>query len=161
MPLKSLLLLCICGFILLGLAGLGLIVWFLTNERRNANASDHGALGGLGDDDHPQYLTATRAGSFFSGGDHDHSLVDLQDVVADAPREGQVLAHIGGRWQAQDLQSRGVQPHSRQLVTVRHSLHVFMNSGLRQIPQGIKLKLLSCLLLPYRCSARRKTSQNF
>jgi hypothetical protein len=116
---ESLLLLCICGFILLGLAGLGLIVWFLTSERRNANASDHGALGGLGNDDHPQYLTAARASSFISGGDHDHSLVDLQDVVADEPREGQVLTHTGGRWQAHDLQVRGGVPHFRQLVTVR------------------------------------------
>ena len=37
------------------------------------HAHDHGALGGLGDDDHPQYLTQTEAGSLYSVLSHLHA----------------------------------------------------------------------------------------
>lgn len=39
--------------------------------------SDHGALAGLEDDDHPQYLTETRGDARYAATAHTHSVVDL------------------------------------------------------------------------------------
>lgn len=60
-------------------------------------ATDHGALAGLGDDDHPQYLTAGRGDSRYA------KLVDLNlggltDVTLTSPAADDVLAYNGASW---------------------------------------------------------------
>lgn len=63
-------------------------------------ASDHGALTGLGDDDHPQYMnTARHDASHVLGGNIPHdTLANLTDVAIVAPAESQVLGYVGGVW---------------------------------------------------------------
>lgn len=107
--------LCLCGLVVLGVFGFGVAIWLLAVERK----SSHGQLEGLLDDDHPQYLTEERAAALFRGGDHLHALVDLNDVQAAAPQEGQILVRSGDIWHAADLPGQGSQARFRQLVTVR------------------------------------------
>ncbi len=118
-PVESIVLLCLCGLAVLGVSAVGLIAWLLTSERRGIPRHDHGELDGLGDDDHPHYLTDQRAVALFGGADHVHSLADLQDVQASAPLQGQVLLRARDFWQAQDLPARGSTSLMRVLVTVR------------------------------------------
>lgn len=62
--------------------------------------SDHGALTGLGDDDHAQYLNTTRHDA------HDHSTAlgtasvsDLSDVDTTGASSGQALVYDGAQWE--------------------------------------------------------------
>lgn len=43
--------------------------------------TDHGALTGLGDDDHTQYLTAARGDARYSGTGHSHTTLASVDVT--------------------------------------------------------------------------------
>ena len=69
--------------------------WLLNGQ---AGMFDHGALRGLNNDDHPQYLNDMRGDARYSPLSHSHSLDALTDVDASAPTNGQVLTHQGGQW---------------------------------------------------------------
>ena len=60
---------------------------------------DHGSLGGLGDDDHTQYLTSPRANTWLGT----KSIGALADVSPSAPTNGQVLTYhnASGQWRNQ------------------------------------------------------------
>ena len=60
---------------------------------------DHGALGGLGDDDHTQYLTSPRANTWLGT----KSIGALSDVSPSTPTNGQVLTYhnASGQWRNQ------------------------------------------------------------
>lgn len=66
--------------------------------RPNVAGGDHGSLSGLGDDDHPQYLTTARGDArYAAGADLDAlTLDDLADVDAPTPGDGEVLAWDDG-----------------------------------------------------------------
>lgn len=63
--------------------------------------SEHGNLLGLGDDDHPQYLTEARGDARYSPLGHIHALDELGDVDALGPVDGEVLSwdDTAGKWQ--------------------------------------------------------------
>lgn len=49
-------------------------------------ATDHGALTGLSDDDHPQYLTSAEAGLLYAAESHTHDagdITNLSEVIMD------------------------------------------------------------------------------
>jgi hypothetical protein len=91
-----------------------------------ASASDHGALGGLLDDDHPQYHTDARGDARYAPLNHTHALNDLFDVNAPTPNNGQVLTRQGGQWVAAtppagvtvhgDLSGLGADDHPQYLL---------------------------------------------
>lgn len=60
--------------------------------------SDHGALSGREDDDHPQYFNVARGDVRYAPLNHSHTLDALSDVNAPAPGNGQVLTWQGGQW---------------------------------------------------------------
>lgn len=62
--------------------------------------SDHGALTGLTDDDHPQYFNQARGDARYAllGHTHAFTLDDLSDVNVAGASEGQVLKRVGGQW---------------------------------------------------------------
>jgi len=62
--------------------------------------SDHGALAGLADDDHPQYHNDARGDIRYALLNHTHALDELSDVNAPAPGDGQVLTRQGANWVA-------------------------------------------------------------
>lgn len=66
-----------------------------------AGVTDHGGLTGLGDDDHPQYLTTGRGDTRYSPLVHTHALSSLADVNVPSANAGEVLTFDGSRWTAQ------------------------------------------------------------
>lgn len=62
--------------------------------------SDHGALTGLADDDHPQYLTQARGDARYPLLAHTHTLASLTDVNLAGASDGQVIKRVGGIWVA-------------------------------------------------------------
>lgn len=67
--------------------------------------SDHGALGGLGDDDHPHYLTNARGDLRYAALNHTHALADIGQGGASA---GQVLVWSGTAWAPANLVAQAV-----------------------------------------------------
>lgn len=61
--------------------------------------SDHGALLGLGDDDHTQYLNLTRGDARYAQQGHGHSLADLASGSATV---GQILRRQASGWGPSD-----------------------------------------------------------
>ena len=59
---------------------------------------DHGALGDLEDDDHPQYHTDSRGDARYSLLAHTHNLDSLDDVNAGSASNNNVLTFEGGTW---------------------------------------------------------------
>lgn len=106
--------------------------WAPATISGGGGATDHGALTGLGDDDHAQYLNTTRHNAL----DHSTALgtaviSDLSDVSVTAPSSGQVLAWSGSAW-APTTNPAGVtdhgaltgladDDHTQYLTTSRHS----------------------------------------
>ncbi len=77
--------------------------WLLSRNQIGGDGggiSDHGALVGLADDDHPQYLNNSRGDARYALINHTHTLNDLADVNAGAAADGQVLTRQGGAWEA-------------------------------------------------------------
>ncbi|WP_020398989.1 hypothetical protein [Kordiimonas gwangyangensis] len=102
----------------------------------SGGVTDHGALTGLGDDDHPQYLNATRGDARYyvrayidtnfytkaaidtalagkASASHGHTLASLTDVGEEAPEDGESLVwHAGvGEWRPATISSGGVTDH--------------------------------------------------
>lgn len=59
-----------------------------------SGGGDHGALTGLGDDDHPQYLTNARGDARYAAIDHEHTLAEL-DQIALSLQKIEVLHWMG------------------------------------------------------------------
>lgn len=65
--------------------------------------TDHGALTGLADDDHPQYVTHTEGNAAYQPLDS-----DLTTIAGLAPSDGQVLRRAAGAWAADTLDAADV-----------------------------------------------------
>lgn len=61
----------------------------------SGGVTDHGALTGLGDDDHPQYLTNARGDARYAAIDHQHTLADLGNEVELSLQKIEVLHWMG------------------------------------------------------------------
>ncbi len=82
-------------------AGNGLTAWnALAYISGAGGGTDHGALTGLGDDDHPQYLNQARGDARYPLLAHTHTLAGLTDVNLAGASDGQVLKRVGGVWVA-------------------------------------------------------------
>ena len=109
-------LLCLCGFLAIGIAVLIGLAWIMMMGQRN-----HGELADLDRDDHPHYLTVGRGDPRYARQEHPHTIEDLDDVEAANAGAGDVLVRSQSQWEAMPLPASGEGTFARSLVRINRT----------------------------------------